>query len=284
MSHRAGGSQEGVLEPELTYFGLQAYLGTTKHLGGLRATRELIELCHIGRDSFVLDVGCGVGATPCHLVKRYGCRVVGVDISAGMIARARERAEREGIEDRVGFRVADAKCLPFENALFDVVMCESVLVFIAAKQSALSECLRVAKPGGYVGLNELAWLKAPPPEMAEYARRTWELNAAIPAAEGWVRMLEDAGLRDIVARRLEMNVVRESSRLRRYGVQDLWEMLRRTISLYLKSSAFRRYMGERRRPPRDLFRYLGYGVYVGRAGLRRGWHETYLPEDTARST
>jgi arsenite methyltransferase len=257
--------------PQLTYFGVQAYMGTTKHMGGLDATRELMELCHISRDTTVLDVGCGVGATACLLAKKVGCSVVGVDISGAMIAQAERRARREGVEDadklhpRVRFRAADAQDLPFEDALFDVVLCESVVAFVEAKQRALGECARVTKPGGCVGLNEMTWLRVPPPpEMVEYARRTWELRAEIPTSEGWVRLLEGAGLSDIEARTLTLNVVRESTQIRRYALRDLWGMFYRTLSLYLRSSAFRRYMGERRRPPRGLFRHLGYGVYVGR--------------------
>jgi len=175
---RAEMPREEALGPQLTYLGVQAYLGTTKHMGGLAATRELIELCHISPDTAVLDVGCGVGATACYLTKQVGCSVVGVDVSGAMIAQAEKRARREGVEGRVEFRQADAQDLPFESGRFDVVLCESVVVFTEAKQRALSECARVAKPGGYVGLNEMTWLKVPPPpEIVEYAEHTWELRA-----------------------------------------------------------------------------------------------------------
>ena len=102
-------SPEEISELETPYFELQAMFGSTKHGGGLTATRELIELCHIDEGKYVLDVGCGVGLTPCYIAKRYGCRVVGVDISEKMIDRSNERAKREGVEDRVEFRVADAQ-------------------------------------------------------------------------------------------------------------------------------------------------------------------------------
>ena len=69
------------LESTPSYFELQAYVGTTKHMGGFETTKALIELCYINQDTYVLDAGCGVGATACYLAKRYGCRVVGVDIS-----------------------------------------------------------------------------------------------------------------------------------------------------------------------------------------------------------
>lgn len=49
------------------YFELQASWGLTKHMGGYNGTRELAEACQIGRGSYVLDVGCGVGITACFL-------------------------------------------------------------------------------------------------------------------------------------------------------------------------------------------------------------------------
>ena len=60
--------------PELSYFELQAYVGTTKHMGGLETTVELIDLCHIEAGMVVLDVGCGAGATACYLAKTVGCK------------------------------------------------------------------------------------------------------------------------------------------------------------------------------------------------------------------
>ena len=47
--------------PEETFFEFLADTGITKHLGSMRATEELVELCHIGEGTYVLDVGCGLG-------------------------------------------------------------------------------------------------------------------------------------------------------------------------------------------------------------------------------
>ncbi len=90
-------------------------------MGGLKATRELIELCLVDKDKYVLDVGCGVEMGACYIAKKCGCRVLGVDIRERMIARSNERTKREGVKDRVEFQVADAQNLPFEDALFDVM-------------------------------------------------------------------------------------------------------------------------------------------------------------------
>ena len=249
---------------QLSYFGLQAYIGTTKHMGGFETTKSLIELCHISQDTDVLEVGCGVGATACYLAKEYGCRVIGVDVSEAMIARSNERAQREGVEDGVEFRVADAQDLPFEDANFDVVIAESVLTFIRDKQRVVSECVRVTRPGGYVGLNEELWIETPPARVVERVRHTWDIKPEIPALEGWMGLLEGAGLSDIIARPYRFDVRRESTQVKRYRFQDMWRMFYRTLFLYIKKPAFRKYMAERRYLPKDLFKYLGYAILVGR--------------------
>jgi ubiquinone/menaquinone biosynthesis C-methylase UbiE len=250
--------------PELSYFGLQAYIGTTKHMGGFETTKELIGLCHIGKDTYVLDVGCGVGATACYLAKTYGCRVVGVDLREGMIARSKERAQKLGVTERVEFRVEDAQDLPFDDALFDVVISESVATFIEDKQKVVSEYARVVKPSGYVGLNEEIWLKTPRAELAGYAKLTWGIESDIMTADAWTRMLESAGLRDIAVKTYKVDARREATQVRRYRFQDMWRMFYRTLLLYVRNPAFREYMAERRHTPRDLFEYLGYAILVGK--------------------
>jgi arsenite methyltransferase len=249
---------------EFSYFGLQAHVGTTKHMGGLETTKTLAELCHITGDTYVLDAGCGVGATTCYLARTYGSRVVGVDISERMVALSGERAKREGVEGNVEFRVGDVRHLPFDDALFDVVLCESVVAFIEQRQQAVDELVRVTGPGGYVGLNEVVWARTPTAEMVEFAERTWEIRAPIPRAEGWADLLDTAGLREVVAKTYKLDALREASQIRRYGFRDLFGMLRRTLSLYAGSAAFRKYMSERPRVPRNLFEHLGYGIFVGR--------------------
>lgn len=251
---------------ELSYFELEAYWGATKHMGGLKATRELIELCRIGKGKYVLDVGCGVGATSCYIAKRHGCRLVGVDILERMIDRANERAKKEGVENRVEFRVADAQNLPFEDALFDAVIGESVITFIKHKQRAVNEYVRVTKPGGYVGLNEEIWIKTPPLELVEYSSRSWDIEAEILTSDGWEESLRNCGLKEIVARTYKFKASPSEyiNEIRLY-IRDLPGMLYRALALYIKSRAFRKYMkGRFTSLPKNFFEYLGYGIYVGR--------------------
>jgi len=252
---------------ESVYFELQAMFGATKHAGGLRATRELIELCHIDRGKYVLDVGCGVGMTPCYIARKYRCRMVGVDIREKMTDRANERARRAGIENRVEFRAADVQDLPFEDDLFDAVIGESIIAFVEDKQRAVNECARVTKPGGYVGLNEATWMKASPPtELVEYYFRT--TGTKPETSDGWVEFLVGSGLKDVVVRTYKMSVLTEYiDGIRRFSLKELLRTGHRFLSLSITSPAFRRFAKEAVPSAtivKAIFEYLGYGLYVGK--------------------
>jgi len=256
------------MKNQLGFFDFAAEVGLTKHIGGLEATEELIELCHISKDSYVLDVGSGVGVTPCYLAKRVGCRVVGVDISDRMVERSRERARRQKVVDRVEFRVADAQDLPFEDAIFDAVITESVTAFPEHKQKAVNEYTRVTRPGGFVGLNESVWLKVPPPpEIVAWASQDLGANVKPLTASEWAGLLETAGLREIVVKTYDVNVKDESKGiLRRYGCGGMLSVMGRMLLLYARSPAYRKFVtevGGTGITPNNLEEYFGYGLFVG---------------------
>jgi arsenite methyltransferase len=257
------------MDNQATFFDFAAEVGLTKHVGGVQATEALVELCHIGQGSYVLDVGCGAGVTPCFMARKYGCRVVGVDISAGMVERSRERAEREGLADRVEFRVADAQDLPFDDALFDAVITESVTAFPEDKQKAVNEYARVTKPGGYVGLNESVWLKVPPPpEMVAWVRQDVGATVEPQTSEAWTGLLEGAGLREITTRTYEIDAKDEAKGiLRRYGLGGMLRVWWRMLMLYGRNPAYRKFVKGLRESgviPENLQEYFGYGLFVGR--------------------
>jgi len=91
----------------------------------------------------VLDVACGTGALSRAIVARDPTvAVVGVDISEGMLARARA-AVPSGT-----FVVADAGRLPFADAVFDRVVSSSALHYWEDPRAGLGEMARVVRPGG----------------------------------------------------------------------------------------------------------------------------------------
>jgi len=94
-----------------------------------------------GKD--VLDVGCGSGIHAAAL-SASGARVIGVDLSAGLLELARER-----LGDGISFHRADlALPLPFDDESFDVVLASLVLHYLRDWEAPLAELHRVLRPGG----------------------------------------------------------------------------------------------------------------------------------------
>ena len=90
----------------------------------------------------LLDIGFGGGSLIARLAK-VADRVAGVDVSAQMVARARQR-----LGERVEIRQAEAARLPFGDAAFDGVTSVSVLHFWSDLAPPLAEIARVLRPGG----------------------------------------------------------------------------------------------------------------------------------------
>lgn len=99
----------------------------------------LVERWGQGKD--LLEVGCGTGLLLARFA-RFARRAQGVDLSPGMLSRARAR----GLDVREG-SVTD---LPFDDASFDVVCSFKVLAHVEEIERALSEMFRVTRPGGVV--------------------------------------------------------------------------------------------------------------------------------------
>ena len=261
-------SFEEILELDVPIFEVQAWWGSTKHLGGQKATNELLALCRVGEQTKLLDVGCGVGITSCYTAKKYHCCVTGVDISSNMIYRARERAEKEKVQNIVQFETGSALNLPFPDNTFDAVIAESVLTFIGDKKRALQECLRVAKPGGYIGINEASWLKEPSSrEVINHLSIAFGDEAEILSPEEWCNIFEEVHLREITVERFLFGGATRAymASISQIGGNYIPRIFGRFFLAYVRYPAFRRYLRKILLSiPEDLFVYLGYGIYVGR--------------------
>ena len=97
----------------------------------------------------VLEVGCGTGNISLALARR-GAEVVGLDISAPMLAAAREKARREALP--LSLIRAMAGSLPFAAESFDGVISILALDFIPEREKAVREMVRVLRAGGFLAL------------------------------------------------------------------------------------------------------------------------------------
>ena len=127
--------------------------------GRQRAYREaLLDLAGLASGFQLLDVGCGTGTQAISAWRRVqpGGSVVGVDISEKMLAAARRKANRAGLD--IAFHHADAAELPFKDGRFDAVTFTTVLHMVpeARRSLCLREAARVLPPGGRLLLVDYA--------------------------------------------------------------------------------------------------------------------------------
>ena len=227
------------------------------HPGGLTKTEELAEMCRISKNLYVLDVGCGYGKTACYLVKKYGCRVTGIDFSKRMIEGAEINAKKENVEDYVLFEIGNAEKIHFNDAVFDVVISEGTTVLIEDKEQAIREYLRVTKPGGYVGLNELSRMKKPTIELMD---RTLKALQRVKPLEydKWIKLMVDVGLKNIRFRKF---VYKSTSwdNISSFGLKGIFKVGFR----YFTNSKLRNWIRKQEALFRDYSSYWGYGLYVG---------------------
>lgn len=178
-------------------------LDVAKRLPGFPAAKaQLLDRLMTERAASALDVGCGYGADVLELAKRLGSggHAIGVDISEAMIGEARRRSAAIG--PGVRFTVADALALPFDANTFDMCRTETVLQHLADPERAVTEMVRVTRPGGRVGALELdqetMFIDHPDTELLDTLRGSIA-SAMVQSAIGRQvpRLFVEAGLIDV---------------------------------------------------------------------------------------
>jgi demethylmenaquinone methyltransferase / 2-methoxy-6-polyprenyl-1,4-benzoquinol methylase len=114
----------------------------------------LVSRIDAGPGDVVLDVATGTAAVAIELVRRTGCRIIGVDQSPEMLAGGRVRVEDAGLGHRIELREARAESLPFADASFDGLSVTYLLRYVDDVAATMKELARVVKPGGTLAMLE----------------------------------------------------------------------------------------------------------------------------------
>ena len=165
----------------------------------------------------VIDIGCGCGATTIDLAKRVGStgHVLGVDISAPMLARARERAP---LGAKLDFVLADATAYHFEPGRADLLCSRFGVMFFAAPVLSFANMRRALRSGGRLAFacwrepRANPWLILPLQEAYKHVPRLPEMGPEDPgpfafASEERVRrILGDAGFSSIALEQIDLSI------------------------------------------------------------------------------
>jgi ubiquinone/menaquinone biosynthesis C-methylase UbiE len=154
---------------------------------------SIIKASDIKPESTIVDVGCGTGfLTQYATMHTQGNgRIVGVDLSPQMLQKAKENLSKLGQIESVDFRVGDAENIPIEDGFADAVVGNMILHHCPRPKRAISEMIRILKPGGRIAIADLEkhkerWLRE---EMAD----RW-LGFEQARVKRW---FEDAGLENV---------------------------------------------------------------------------------------
>jgi SAM-dependent methyltransferase len=146
----------------------------------------------------VLDLGSGAGndAFVVRSIVGKSGKIIGVDMTAEMIARAQENKAKLGF-DNVEFRLGEIEQLPVNGGEIDVVISNCVLNLVPDKQRAFQEIYRVLKPGGHFSISDIVLQGELPPKLKSLV----ELYAgcvagAIQRAE-YLQVIRDAGFTEL---------------------------------------------------------------------------------------
>jgi SAM-dependent methyltransferase len=153
------------------------------------------------RGETVLDLGSGAGFDCFLAARRVGRmgRVIGVDMTPEMVAKARDNARRVEATN-VDFRLGEIEHLPVLDASVDAILSNCVINLSPDKAAVFREAFRVLKPGGRLAISDVIATKAMPFEVAKNIEAYTGCIAGAASEEILRGLLADAGFEDVTIR------------------------------------------------------------------------------------
>lgn len=178
-------------------------LGDELHPGGERIALRLAQMAAVRAGDRVVDVAAGPGTTARLLARTLGAEVVGIELSAVTVERARDATD----DARVRFRRGDAEALPLPDASFDVALSECSLCTFPDKPRAVAEMARVLRPGGRIAIADVTADTQALPEALRTAAARIACVADACTEDEYVALLEAAGCEMIACERRDADLL-----------------------------------------------------------------------------
>ncbi len=157
-----------------------------------------VALASLKEGEIVLDLGSG-GGLDCFLAARkVGARglVIGVDMTAEMLDKARNNAKKGGHKN-VEFRLGEIENLPVADGTADVIISNCVINLSPEKQRVFAEAFRVLKPGGRLMISDLVLLNEIPDAVKKSVLAWVGCVAGAEKKSDYTNKIEQAGFRDV---------------------------------------------------------------------------------------
>lgn len=145
----------------------------------------------------ILDIGCGIGGPSLEMARAQGAIVVGIDLEAPLVERARRDAVAAGLQEHCSFQVVEPGPLPFPDASFDIVVSSGAVTQTADKLSMFREIRRVLRPGGNFRCYEWMGSGEPFSDAMKYWIELEGLTYDFRTLAEFGELLRDAGFGDV---------------------------------------------------------------------------------------
>lgn len=157
-----------------------------------------IALASIKEGETVLDLGSGAGFDCFLASKIVGPRgkVIGVDMTAEMVAKAKANADHGGYRN-VEFRFGEIEALPVEDNTVDVIISNCVINLVPDKEKAFQEAFRVLRPGGRLMVSDIVLLKGLPDFVKQSIEAYVGCIAGAVKKDKYLEAIRSAGFKDV---------------------------------------------------------------------------------------
>jgi MPBQ/MSBQ methyltransferase len=129
------------------------------HIGGVAATKALVDQMDLKPAAELLDIGSGVGGPARFVANSAGANVTGIDLTQSYVDIATSLSKRTGLADKTRFVQGSALDMPFANVSFDAAVILHVGMNLPDKAKLMSEAARVLRPGGVFAVYDVMRLK-----------------------------------------------------------------------------------------------------------------------------
>jgi SAM-dependent methyltransferase len=155
-------------------------------------------LASLEEGEVVLDLGSGAGIDCFIAAKKVGKsgKVIGVDMTPGMIQKARENAIK-GQHDNVDFRLGEIEYLPVADNSIDAVISNCVINLVPDKSKVFKESFRVLRPGGRVMISDIVLLKELPKPLSESIDAYTGCISGAISKEKYLDIIRETGFTDV---------------------------------------------------------------------------------------
>lgn len=156
------------------------------------------EFAKIKAGDTIIDLGSGAGndAFIARRITGENGKVLGIDFTEKMIAKARENAEKLNYNN-VEFRLGDIEQMPVSADVADVVVSNCVLNLVPNKANVLKEIYRVLKPGGHFSISDIVLEGVLPAGLTSAAEMYAGCVSGAIQKKEYLRMIESAGFKNI---------------------------------------------------------------------------------------